>query len=36
MRLDASPDSRPILVHLGLRAVATTTPYVLNAREAAV
>ena len=32
MRLDASPDSRPILVHLGLRAVATTTPYALDAR----
>jgi hypothetical protein len=33
MRLDTSPDSRPILVRLGLRAVATTTPYVLDARE---
>ena len=32
MRLDTSPDSRPILVRLGLRAVATTTPYVLDAR----
>ena len=32
MRLDASPDSRPILVHLGLRAVATTTPFYLDAR----
>jgi hypothetical protein len=36
MRLDTSPDSRPILVRLGLRAVATTTPYILDAREAAV
>lgn len=35
MRLDASPDSRPILVHLGLRAVATTTPYSLDARDVA-
>ena len=34
VRLDTSPDSRPILVRLGLRAVATTTPYVLDAREA--
>jgi len=32
MRLDTSPDSRPILERLGLRAVATTTPYVLDAR----
>lgn len=32
MRLDASPASRPILEHLGLRAVATTTPYSLDAR----
>ncbi|MGI8524104.1 MAG: GNAT family N-acetyltransferase [Nocardioides sp.] len=32
MRLDTSPDSRPILQRLGLRAVATTTPYVLDAR----
>lgn len=31
VRLDTSPDSRPILVELGLRAVATTTPYVLGA-----
>jgi hypothetical protein len=31
VRLDTSPDSRPILVNLGLRAVATTTPYVLTA-----
>lgn len=30
VRLDTSPDSRPILVALGLRAVATTTPYVLK------
>jgi len=29
-------DSRPILVHLGLRAVAATTPYSLDAREVAV
>ena len=35
MRLDTSPDSRPILTHLGLRAVATTTPYSLDARESA-
>ena len=34
VRLDTSPDSRPILVRLGLRAMATTTPYVLDAREA--
>jgi ribosomal protein S18 acetylase RimI-like enzyme len=34
VRLDTSPDSRPILVRLGLRAVATTTPYVLDARAA--
>ena len=32
MRLDTSPDSRPILVGLGLRHVADTTPYVLDAR----
>lgn len=32
MRLDTSPDSRPILERLGLEAVATTTPYVLDAR----
>lgn len=32
MRLDTSPDSRPILERLGLQAVATTTPYVLDAR----
>jgi ribosomal protein S18 acetylase RimI-like enzyme len=32
MRLDTSPDSRPILQRLGLRALATTTPYVLAAR----
>jgi len=32
MRLDTSPDSRPILERLGLRAVATTTPYILDAR----
>ncbi|MGH3414084.1 MAG: GNAT family N-acetyltransferase [Marmoricola sp.] len=31
VRLDTSPDSRPILVRLGLRAVATTTPYILDA-----
>jgi GNAT superfamily N-acetyltransferase len=29
IRVDCSPDSRPILTALGLRAVATTTPYVL-------
>lgn len=33
MRLDTSPDSRPILERLGLQAVATTTPYVLDARR---
>lgn len=33
MRLDTSPDSRPILVRLGLRPVATTTPYILDARN---
>jgi len=33
MRLDTSPDSRPILERLGLRAVATTTPYIFDARE---
>jgi GNAT superfamily N-acetyltransferase len=33
MRLDTSPESRPILVRLGLRAVATTTPYVFDGRE---
>jgi ribosomal protein S18 acetylase RimI-like enzyme len=36
MRLDTSPDSRPILVRLGLRALATTTPYILDAKEVAV
>lgn len=35
VRLDTSPDSRPILERLGLRAVATTTPYVLDARSGA-
>lgn len=35
MRLDTSPDSRPILMRLGLRAVATTTPYILDARDVA-
>lgn len=29
MRVDTSPDSRPILTRLGLHQVATTTPYVL-------
>ncbi|MDQ2850767.1 MAG: GNAT family N-acetyltransferase [Actinomycetota bacterium] len=33
MRLDTSPDSGPILVRLGLRPVATTTPYILDARN---
>jgi GNAT superfamily N-acetyltransferase len=33
MRLDTSPDSRPILTRLGLRHVADTTPYVLDARR---
>lgn len=32
VRLDTTSDSRPILARLGLRAVATTTPYVLDAR----
>ena len=32
MRVDCSPDSRPILERLGLYGVATTTPYVLDAR----
>lgn len=36
MRLDTSPDSRPILVRLGLRPVATTTPYILDVRNDAV
>lgn len=36
MRLDTSTDSRPILERLGLRAVATTTPYTLDARGTAV
>jgi hypothetical protein len=30
VRVDASPDSRPILQRLGLHQVATTTPYVLE------
>jgi hypothetical protein len=30
VRIDASPDSRPILQRLGLHQVATTTPYVLD------
>lgn len=30
IRVDCSPDSRPILLALGLRAVATTRPYVLQ------
>ncbi len=30
VRVDCSPDSRPILVRLGLHAVATTTPYILE------
>ncbi|MGW5362427.1 hypothetical protein [Actinopolymorpha pittospori] len=30
LRVDASPDSAPILRRLGLLAVATTTPYVWN------
>lgn len=29
-RVDASPDSRPILIRLGLHHVATTTPYLLR------
>lgn len=36
VRVDTSPDSRPILVHLGLRAVAATTPYSLDTRGPAV
>jgi len=35
MRLDTSAESRPILVRLGLRAVATTTPYILDPRDSA-
>jgi len=30
VRVDCSPDSRPILLALGLHAVATTTPYILE------
>jgi len=30
VRVDCSPDSRPILVALGLHAVATTTPFILE------
>lgn len=30
LRVDASPDSRPILERLGLQAVTTTTPYVFT------
>ena len=30
VRVDCSPDSRPILVRLGLHAVATTTPHILE------
>jgi ribosomal protein S18 acetylase RimI-like enzyme len=33
MRLDTTPDSCPILMRLGLRALATTTPYILDMRE---
>lgn len=33
VRLDTSADSRPILERLGLQAVATTTPYVLDMRR---
>ena len=29
-RVDTSPDSRPILIRLGLKAVADTRPYVLD------
>lgn len=36
MRLDTSPDSRPILMRLGLRTVAITTPYTLDTREVPV
>jgi GNAT superfamily N-acetyltransferase len=31
LRVDASPDSRPILTRLGLRVLTTTTPYVWHA-----
>jgi hypothetical protein len=30
VRVDASPNSRPILQRLGLHQVATTTPYILD------
>jgi hypothetical protein len=33
VRVDASPDSEPILRRLGLHRVATTTPYVLDPRS---
>lgn len=36
MRLDTSPDSRPILERLGLQAVAITTPYVFDGRSDAI
>jgi len=36
MRVDTSPDSRPILISLGLLAVATTTPFVWNPPAAAI
>ncbi len=35
VRVDASPDSEPILRRLGLHRVATTTPYVFDPRRAA-
>lgn len=35
VRLDTTPASRPILERLGLRAVATTTPYVFDGRRPA-
>ena len=33
-RVDTSPDSRPILIRLGMHAVADTRPYVLGAPAA--
>ena len=34
-RVDTSPDSRPILIRLGLKAVADTRPYVLDPSQVA-
>ena len=35
-RVDTTPDSRPILVTLGMQPVADTRPYILEARPTAV